>query len=368
MQIHRFRALRLNHFRIPALSVSNCLLEIELAPDRRRRFLQTDPVATRRMSETTMAATHSTIESISEPLSPEPDASPLVPRLLAVFRRTWDLGFTSFGGPPVHFQILHRRFVASKPSRRWLDEQTFQELFAICQSLPGPGSTKMLFCITLLHAGISAALMAFFIWSMPAAIVMYGLALGVRQIEDVLPGPVYALLSGLNASTVGVVALAAVQLAEKAITDRMTRILVIWGACAGLCYNALWYFPVLIVAGGLVCGVWDVWAQRAVARLRLKWQKRSQEPGATEEAMPHHITSVEMNDRADPAHGLQKRVVARPEGPHQTHTEASHHGVNEEEPEPSTRPASAPERVSTSKYYTIPIATGIGIIAMTFGE
>lgn len=40
---------------------------------------------------------------------------------------------------------------------------------------------------------------------------MYGLSLGVQQIGDTLPDIVYALLSGLNASTVGIIALAAVQ-------------------------------------------------------------------------------------------------------------------------------------------------------------
>lgn len=38
----------------------------------------------------------------------------------------WDLGFTAFGGPPVHFQILHRRFVDGKGhfGAKWIDEQT----------------------------------------------------------------------------------------------------------------------------------------------------------------------------------------------------------------------------------------------------
>lgn len=40
---------------------------------------------------------------------------------------------------------------------------------------------------------------------------MLGLVLGVRQISHVLPSAVYALLSGMNAATVGIVALAAVQ-------------------------------------------------------------------------------------------------------------------------------------------------------------
>lgn len=46
-------------------------------------------------------------------------------RLADVFLRTWDLGFTAFGGPPVHFQILHQRFVDGKGGKqKWVDEET----------------------------------------------------------------------------------------------------------------------------------------------------------------------------------------------------------------------------------------------------
>jgi hypothetical protein len=86
--------------------------------------------------------------------------------------------------------------------------------------------------------------------SLPRAIGMYDLSLAVQRMNDILPLPVYAFLSGLNASTVGIIALAAVQLAEKAIRDKLTRILVLLGACAGLCYNSLWFFPVFMLIGG----------------------------------------------------------------------------------------------------------------------
>ena len=86
---------------------------------------------------------------------------------------------------------------------------------------------------------------------------MYGLSVGVSNIGDALPRPVYAVLSGLNAATVGIIALAAVQLSERAITDRLTRLLVFFGACAGMLYNALWYFPVLMVASGACAVIYD---------------------------------------------------------------------------------------------------------------
>ena len=93
--------------------------------------------------------------------------------------------------------------------------------------------------------------------SLPGALGMYGLAVGIQRVEDTLPAPVYALITGLNAATVGIIALAAVQLSQKAIKDTLTRILVFAGATAGMLYNALWYFPVLLICGGLATLIWD---------------------------------------------------------------------------------------------------------------
>jgi chromate transport protein ChrA len=323
------------------------------------------------------------------PPQPSRDSSPLIPRLLAVFHRTWDLGFTAFGGPPVHFTILYRRFVqSSSPTSAtsdnktatghepWLDEQTFQELFAVSQSLPGPASTKMLFSIALLYAGWVAALFVFALWSLPGAIVMYGLSLGVSRMGETLPGPVYALMSGLNASTVGVVALAAVQLASKAIRDRMTRVLVIWGGCAGLCYNALWYFPVLIVAGGVVCVGWDVWGERWMGRMRAKWSRsRKRSEQRVEEANPgtnEATEGIEMTGMVGPeGQNLQRRQIPSRQG------EGDKHAVRAA----STPDSDASRRhgrnrglldtadgTSNPQFYGINISTGIGLIALTFGK
>jgi hypothetical protein len=55
----------------------------------------------------------------------------LLGRLLDVFLRTWDLGFTAFGGPPVHFGILHNRFVEGTTGEKWVDEQTVRPFFNI---------------------------------------------------------------------------------------------------------------------------------------------------------------------------------------------------------------------------------------------
>ena len=111
--------------------------------------------------------------------------------------------------------------------------------------------------------------------SLLGAIAAYGLSLGIARINKDLPHPVNALLTGLNSVTVGIIALAAVQLSQKAITDKLTRILVFLGASAGMLYNALWYFPVLMIAGGCATVLWDYrWLHNLLKGIRYKTRRR----------------------------------------------------------------------------------------------
>ncbi|KAF5685950.1 chromate transport [Fusarium circinatum] len=184
-------------------------------------------------------------------------------RGLQTLKVNWHLGFTSFGGPPVHFKI-----VRTTHSRDFTHGQ-YQELFSVAQALSGPASTKMLYCINLIHGGVLEAILAFLIWSLPGCFGMFGLSIGVSNIGDTLPRAVYALLSGLNAATVGIIALAAVELSDKAITDQPTRLVLSITAAAGMLYNALWYFPVLIVAGGCCIVIFDYrWLHRPVRAVK----------------------------------------------------------------------------------------------------
>ncbi|RFU27463.1 hypothetical protein B7463_g8872, partial [Scytalidium lignicola] len=143
-------------------------------------------------------------------------------------------------------------------------------------------------------------------WCLPGAVGMYGLSLGVSKIGDTLPAPVYALLSGLNAATVGIIALAAVQLAEKAITDKLTRILVFFGGVAGMLYTAVWYYPVLMVGAGTVTVVWDYrWLHRLFRPL---WRgprlsEQTEHPRATDSSSIAEITTIaNENDVERPIH------------------------------------------------------------------
>lgn len=190
--------------------------------------------------------------------------------------------------------------------------------------------------------------------SLPGAIAAYGLAVGVIHINETLPAPVYALLSGLNAATVGIIALAAVQLSEKAITDKLTRILVFLGGSAGMLYNALWYFPVLMVGGGAATIIWDYkWGHRAAGVVKthaLGWRRQPN---------PHH----EEEQVGEPVQ-LQQVYPDHPA----TASNASIHRVNAPPPPPSsTSPPSAEATTPDSSARTIPPSLRLRVFSWKLG-
>lgn len=182
---------------------------------------------------------------------------------------------------------------------------------------------------------------------------MYALSLGVQGIDDVLPLPVYALLSGLNSAIVGVIALAAIQLAERSISDRLSRILVIFGACAGLCYNALWYFPLLMSLGGLAAVVWDGWMSqrigKAKASLRLLRRRRNDVEVLAVEIGATNLVPLEVRVQGQP--GIQRR------GQLEVSTNST--------PSAAVLPQTSPD-VEVNRH-TIHIRVGVIIIILFFG-
>jgi chromate transport protein ChrA len=112
---------------------------------------------------------------------------------------------------------------------------------------------------------------------------MYAFSVGVSHIGESLPRQAYALLSGLNAAVVGIIALAAVQLAQKAITDKMTRILVFLGATAGLMYNALWYFPLLMLLAGCASVTYDYRVLHPAVKRVVGLFKKNKQPSPEDE-------------------------------------------------------------------------------------
>ncbi len=124
------------------------------------------------------------------------------------------LGLTSFGGPIAHLGYFREEFVIR---RRWLDEQAFADLVALCQFLPGPASSQVGFSIGLMRAGFSGALAAWTGFTLPSAIALVLFAYGASA----LAGPLGSgLLHGLKLVAVAIVAQAVWGMARALCPDR----------------------------------------------------------------------------------------------------------------------------------------------------
>ncbi|MEP6418232.1 MAG: chromate transporter, partial [Marinobacter sp.] len=62
------------------------------------------------------------------------------------------LGLTSFGGPAAHLGFFHDEFVKR---RRWLSDDAYGEVVALCQLLPGPASSQVGLTLGFLQRGYS---------------------------------------------------------------------------------------------------------------------------------------------------------------------------------------------------------------------
>src|SRR5438270_5960751 len=121
--------------------------------------------------------------------------SPL--EVFAIFLR---LGLTCFGGPIAHIGYFRDEFVAR---RRWLDEQAYADLVALCQFLPGPASSQVGFSIGLMRAGYLGGLAAWTGFTLPSAIVLVLFAFGAPALGGSLGT---GLLHGLKLVAVAIVA------------------------------------------------------------------------------------------------------------------------------------------------------------------
>src|SRR5215203_7316071 len=89
------------------------------------------------------------------------------------------LGLTSFGGPVAHLGYFHDEYVVR---RRWLEEQDYADIVALCQFLPGPASSQVGIAIGILRAGLRGALAAWIGFTLPSAIALIAFAYGVQRL------------------------------------------------------------------------------------------------------------------------------------------------------------------------------------------
>lgn len=157
---------------------------------------------------------------------------------------TTRLGLTSFGGPIAHLGYFHEEYVKR---RKWIDEQSYAELVALCQSLPGPTSSMVGTAIGLVRAGLPGGLLAWLGFTLPSALALVTFAYGIT-VFGAASGAGW--LHGLKVVAVAVVAQAVWGMARTLCPDRERATLAILTAIVALAWpTALGQVLPIIVAG-----------------------------------------------------------------------------------------------------------------------
>lgn len=166
-----------------------------------------------------------------------------------VFRTFLKLGLTSFGGPIAHIGYFREEMVVR---RKWIDETGYADLVALCQFLPGPGSSKVGYALGLLRGGPLGGLAAWCAFTLPSALLLMLFTLSAGAFG----GPVRTgLIHGLKIVAVAVVAQAVWGMARTLAPDR-ARAGIALAAVLIVVFLAGSAGQVVAIAVGGLAGVW----------------------------------------------------------------------------------------------------------------
>jgi chromate transporter len=135
-------------------------------------------------------------------------------RIGEIFKAFLVLGLTSFGGPIAHLGYFRAELVTR---RKWLDEQNYADLVALCQFLPGPASSQVGFALGLRRGGLLGALTAWAAFTLPSVALLLIFAYSASALQGPLS---QGLIHGLKLIAVAVVAQAVWGMARNLCPDR----------------------------------------------------------------------------------------------------------------------------------------------------
>ncbi len=135
--------------------------------------------------------------------------------------------------------------------RRWLDEERYASIVALCQFLPGPASSQVGITIGYERAGVLGAIAAWCGFTLPSAIALVAFAFGVHALTPERTAP---WIHGLLIAAVAVVALAVASMAATLAPDARRRTLAIGVACIALFAPTSGYVQLALVVAGALLG------------------------------------------------------------------------------------------------------------------
>jgi chromate transporter len=189
--------------------------------------------------------------------------------LTEVFKSSFKLGYTSFGGQIIHQEMLRTYFVTDN---EYFTDNEFDYVLTLCRVLPGYSSTQLLATLaTIKTQSVVGGLVAFIGFTLPSLIVILILSSLIKIIRadiysgiQVAPDTLYfhmnnspflfclmIISSGVSHAALAILISSTVNIANKISNSHFQLLLLIWAAIMYYFFNNYVFILVFI----LICGV-----------------------------------------------------------------------------------------------------------------
>lgn len=153
----------------------------------------------------------------------------------------------AYGGPEAHYGVFTDQLVIKK---KYITEEELIELIALTGILPGPSSTQTIVAVGYKMGGRKLALLTMLVWALPVLILMTLLSflsqfLGAMNLSQ--EGFRY-----IGPMAVAFIVMAAYRIGRKVVSDKMTLLLLLFGALTTYFIREAWIYPLVLLMGGIV--------------------------------------------------------------------------------------------------------------------
>ncbi|WLV25213.1 chromate efflux transporter [Aciduricibacillus chroicocephali] len=155
------------------------------------------------------------------------------------------LGCTSFGGPIAHLGYFHQEYVRR---RKWMDEESYADLVALSQFLPGPASSQVGIGVGVIHGGVIGGIISFVGFTLPSVLVLIVFAMYLHTFNVNEAGWIH----GLKIVAVVVVAHAILGMAKKLTPDMPRQTIALAALIAVLVIPAATIQIIVIILAAVV--------------------------------------------------------------------------------------------------------------------
>jgi len=165
-------------------------------------------------------------------------------RLLELSSLFIKLGLIGFGGPPSTIAMMENEAVRR---RHWLTRESFLEMLATTNLVPGPNATEMAAHIGFARAGFSGLLTAAISFILPGSLISLILAIFYRK-YGAIP-QIQSIFDFINPIVAAILISACLRLGKEMIGDYKKMLIGIGSLFAAL--MGLEEIPILLASGGL---------------------------------------------------------------------------------------------------------------------